>query len=121
MIHLDAGVTLEHLAHQVHHAARTGRAVEQRLLGLFGVFHEFSQVARGNRSWACPAAGISAVTPARTAAAMKSRRVPNGSHLPLLSLIAFLRRAASRSNAVASITLRPLTAWPSSHNRCSCP
>jgi hypothetical protein len=49
VIHLDAGVAFEHLAHQVHDAARAGGAVEQRRRGLLGVGHEFPEVARRHR------------------------------------------------------------------------
>ena len=48
MIHLDAGVALEHLAHQIHDAPGTGGAVEQRRLRLLCVFHEFLQVTNRN-------------------------------------------------------------------------
>jgi len=49
MIHLDASIAFEHLAHQIHDAARAGGAVEQGLFGLLGIFDEFLEVARWHR------------------------------------------------------------------------
>ena len=49
MIHLDPGIAFEHLAHQIHDAARAGGAVEQRFFGLLGIFDEFFEIARRHR------------------------------------------------------------------------
>ena len=45
VIHLDAGVALEHLAAEIHDAARPGRAIQQRLVGFLGVVDELLEVA----------------------------------------------------------------------------
>jgi hypothetical protein len=46
VIHLDAGVAFQHLAHQMQDAAGSGRAVEQRRGRRLGVGDEFLEVVR---------------------------------------------------------------------------
>ena len=48
VIHLDPGIAFEHLTHQVHDTAGPRGTVEQRFLGLLGIFHELLEVARRN-------------------------------------------------------------------------
>ena len=62
MVHLDAGVALEHLGGEINDAARPGGAVEQGLSVSFGEGDEALQIARRHYGCAITTSGTLAAS-----------------------------------------------------------